>query len=124
MLHQDKLPLSIRVLLEAAIRNCDGFYIKEEDVQNIMDWQQQQDKAEVPFSPARVLLQDFTSVSLIFKILFFVICACLIQRKQNEWILEICITQLNNMNFLIRASYIFLSYANENQLQVIQVDYP
>uniref|UniRef100_A0A3Q3VKN5 Iron-responsive element-binding protein 2 n=1 Tax=Mola mola TaxID=94237 RepID=A0A3Q3VKN5_MOLML len=58
----DKLPLSIRVLLEAAIRNCDGFYTKEEDVQNILDWQQQQTKAEVPFSPARVLLQDFTGI--------------------------------------------------------------
>ncbi|XP_070764122.1 iron-responsive element-binding protein 2 isoform X2 [Enoplosus armatus] len=58
----DKLPLSIRVLLEAAIRNCDGFYTKEEDVQNILDWQQQQNKAEVPFSPARVLLQDFTGI--------------------------------------------------------------
>ncbi|XP_030587401.1 iron-responsive element-binding protein 2 [Archocentrus centrarchus] len=58
----DKLPLSIRVLLEAAIRNCDGFYTKEDDVQNILHWQQQQNKAEVPFSPARVLLQDFTGI--------------------------------------------------------------
>ncbi|XP_017292525.1 iron-responsive element-binding protein 2 [Kryptolebias marmoratus] len=58
----DKLPLSIRVILEAAIRNCDGFYTKEEHVQNILDWQQQQDKAEVPFTPARVLLQDFTGI--------------------------------------------------------------
>ncbi|KAG7230877.1 hypothetical protein INR49_024904 [Caranx melampygus] len=58
----DKLPLSIRVFLEAAIRNCDGFYTKEEDVQNLLDWQQQQNKAEVPFSPARVLLQDFTGI--------------------------------------------------------------
>ncbi|MEQ2192683.1 hypothetical protein XENOCAPTIV_015427, partial [Xenoophorus captivus] len=56
----DKLPLSVRILLEEAIRNCDGFYTKEEDVQNILDWQQQQGKVEVPFSPARVLLQDFT----------------------------------------------------------------
>lgn len=58
----EKLPLSIRVLLESAIRNCDGFYTKEEDVQSILDWQQQQSKAEVPFSPARVLLQDFTGI--------------------------------------------------------------
>uniref|UniRef100_M3ZJ09 Iron-responsive element-binding protein 2 n=1 Tax=Xiphophorus maculatus TaxID=8083 RepID=M3ZJ09_XIPMA len=58
----DKLPLSVRILLEAAIRNCDGFYTKEEDVQNILDWQEQQEKAEVPFSPARVLLQDFTGI--------------------------------------------------------------
>uniref|UniRef100_A0A3Q3JPZ3 Iron-responsive element-binding protein 2 n=1 Tax=Monopterus albus TaxID=43700 RepID=A0A3Q3JPZ3_MONAL len=58
----DKLPLSIRVLLEAAIRNCDGFYTNEEDVQSILDWQEQQNKAEVPFTPARVLLQDFTGI--------------------------------------------------------------
>ncbi|XP_034005140.1 LOW QUALITY PROTEIN: iron-responsive element-binding protein 2 [Trematomus bernacchii] len=58
----DKLPLSIRVLLEAAVRNCDGFFTKEADVQNVLDWQQQQSKAEVPFSPARVLLQDFTGI--------------------------------------------------------------
>ncbi|XP_041964676.1 iron-responsive element-binding protein 2 isoform X1 [Alosa sapidissima] len=56
------LPLSIRVLLEAAIRNCDGFYIKEEDVLNILDWQHQQNVAEVPFAPARVLFQDFTGI--------------------------------------------------------------
>lgn len=56
----DKLPLSIRVLLEAAIRNCDGFYTKAKDVESILDWQQQQNKAEVVFTPARVLLQDFT----------------------------------------------------------------
>ncbi|XP_068458446.1 iron-responsive element-binding protein 2 [Clinocottus analis] len=61
-LRYDKLPLSIRVLLEAAIRNCDGVYTKGDDVQNILDWQQQQNKTEVPFSPARVLLQDFTGI--------------------------------------------------------------
>uniref|UniRef100_A0A7N8YD51 aconitate hydratase n=1 Tax=Mastacembelus armatus TaxID=205130 RepID=A0A7N8YD51_9TELE len=58
----DKLPLSIRVLLEAAIRKCDGLYTKKEDIQSILDWQEQQNKAEVPFSPARVLLQDFTGI--------------------------------------------------------------
>ncbi|XP_006629138.1 iron-responsive element-binding protein 2 [Lepisosteus oculatus] len=58
----DLLPLSIRVILEAAIRKCDGFYVKKEDVFNILDWCQQQSSAEVPFSPARILLQDFTGV--------------------------------------------------------------
>lgn len=50
----------MRVLLESAIRKCDGFYVKTEDVSNILDWQTQQNQAEVVFSPARVLLQDFT----------------------------------------------------------------
>ncbi|KAL0967892.1 hypothetical protein UPYG_G00259300 [Umbra pygmaea] len=58
----DKLPLAIRVLLEAAIRKCDHFYVKEEDVHNILDWSKQQNGVEVPFSPGRVLLQDFTGI--------------------------------------------------------------
>ncbi|KAA0724639.1 Iron-responsive element-binding protein 2 [Triplophysa tibetana] len=58
----EKLPFCIRVLLEAAIRKCDGFYVKTEDVSSILDWQKQLNQAEVPFSPARVLLQDFTGI--------------------------------------------------------------
>ncbi|TRY85297.1 hypothetical protein DNTS_035792 [Danionella cerebrum] len=58
----EKLPFCIRVLLESAIRKCDGFYVKAEDVSNILDWQTQQNQAEVVFSPARVLLQDFTGI--------------------------------------------------------------
>ncbi|XP_037110729.1 iron-responsive element-binding protein 2 [Syngnathus acus] len=57
-----KLPVSIRVLLEAVIRKCDGFYVTEDDVQNILDWEKQQASTEVPFLPARVLLQDFTGI--------------------------------------------------------------
>lgn len=56
----DVLPYSIRVLLEAAVRNCDGFLMKKEDVMNILDWKTKQNNVEVPFFPARVLLQDFT----------------------------------------------------------------
>uniref|UniRef100_A0AAY4DJ26 Iron-responsive element-binding protein 2 n=1 Tax=Denticeps clupeoides TaxID=299321 RepID=A0AAY4DJ26_9TELE len=59
---KQKLPLSIRILLEAAVRKCDGFYVKKEDVLAILDWQHQQGVAEVPFAPARVLLQDFTGI--------------------------------------------------------------
>ncbi|KAG7473303.1 hypothetical protein MATL_G00094330 [Megalops atlanticus] len=57
-----QLPLSIRILLEAAIRKCDGFYVRKEDVQSILDWRQQQSSTEIAFSPARVLLQDFTGI--------------------------------------------------------------
>uniref|UniRef100_A0A672Q8D2 Iron-responsive element-binding protein 2 n=1 Tax=Sinocyclocheilus grahami TaxID=75366 RepID=A0A672Q8D2_SINGR len=58
----EKLPFCMRVLLESAIRKCDGFYIKTDDVSSILDWQMQQNQAEVAFSPARVLLQDFTGI--------------------------------------------------------------
>uniref|UniRef100_A0A671KQT1 Iron-responsive element-binding protein 2 n=1 Tax=Sinocyclocheilus anshuiensis TaxID=1608454 RepID=A0A671KQT1_9TELE len=58
----EKLPFCMRVLLESAIRKCDGLYIKTDDVSSILDWQTQQNQAEVAFSPARVLLQDFTGI--------------------------------------------------------------
>ncbi|KAL5020392.1 hypothetical protein ScPMuIL_003284 [Solemya velum] len=58
-----KLPFSIRVLLESAVRNCDGFHVLEKDVNGILDWVNNQDKnVEIPFKPARVILQDFTGV--------------------------------------------------------------
>ncbi|KAI4983178.1 hypothetical protein ZWY2020_023670 [Hordeum vulgare] len=59
----DKLPYSIRILLESAIRNCDGFQVTKNDVEKIVDWENTSPKlAEIPFKPARVLLQDFTGV--------------------------------------------------------------
>ncbi|XP_056612333.1 cytoplasmic aconitate hydratase [Triplophysa dalaica] len=59
----DHLPFSIRVLLESAVRNCDGFLVKEVDVENILNWKVTQSQTvEVPFRPARVILQDFTGV--------------------------------------------------------------
>ncbi|XP_048358971.1 cytoplasmic aconitate hydratase [Sphaerodactylus townsendi] len=59
----ERLPFSIRVLLEAAVRNCDEFLVKKGDVENILNWNIMQQKAiEVPFKPSRVILQDFTGV--------------------------------------------------------------
>lgn len=59
----DRLPFSIRVLLESAVRNCDEFLVKRSDVESILDWKQTQTQTvEVPFRPARVILQDFTGV--------------------------------------------------------------
>ncbi|XP_073408566.1 cytoplasmic aconitate hydratase isoform X2 [Dendrobates tinctorius] len=58
-----RLPFSIRVLLESAIRNCDGFLVKRTDVDGILNWKvTQYENVEVPFRPARVILQDFTGV--------------------------------------------------------------
>jgi len=55
------LPYSIRILLESAIRNCDEFSVKQTDVEKILDWKTTSEKdVEIPFKPARVILQDFT----------------------------------------------------------------
>ena len=58
----DKLPYSMRVLLEGALRNCDDFLITEEDVKNIASWEPNGERGEIPFRPSRVILQDFTGV--------------------------------------------------------------
>lgn len=58
----ESLPYSIRVLLESAIRNCDEFEVTKADVENVLNWKENVGKLEIPFKPARVLLQDFTCV--------------------------------------------------------------
>ncbi len=65
----DALPFSIRVLLESLLRNCDGYVVSEEDVKNLANWTASRgvlapgaNGVEVPFQPARVVLQDFTGV--------------------------------------------------------------
>jgi aconitate hydratase len=59
----DKLPFSIKVLLESALRNMDNFAVTENDVKGIAGWNAKNVNAvELPFKPARVILQDFTGV--------------------------------------------------------------
>ena len=53
----------MRVLLECNLRNCDNFSVKEEDVEKIIQWKKNMSsEVEIPFKPARVILQDFTGV--------------------------------------------------------------
>ena len=61
----DALPFSIKVLLEAALRRADGFAITQEDVERIAKWTPKGERLEVPFLPARVILQDFTGVPVV-----------------------------------------------------------
>src|SRR4051812_49293182 len=57
------LPYSIRVLLESLLRNCDGYSVTEDDVKALASWQAAAPaQVEIPFKPARVVLQDFTGV--------------------------------------------------------------
>ncbi len=58
-----RLPYSIRILLEAALRNYDGFATTEEHVHSLAGWKSvEPNRSETPFMPARILLQDFTGV--------------------------------------------------------------
>jgi aconitate hydratase A / 2-methylisocitrate dehydratase len=59
----DRMPYSIRVLLEAVLRNVDGELVTDDDVRNLAGWNAAAPKnVELPYMPARVILQDFTGV--------------------------------------------------------------
>ncbi|MBE3555518.1 MAG: aconitate hydratase AcnA [Firmicutes bacterium] len=58
-----RLPYSIKILLEAVLRQCDDRVVTQEDVRRLARWLPDAERtSEVPFKPARVLLQDFTGV--------------------------------------------------------------
>lgn len=59
----DRLPFSIRILLESVLRQINGFTITEDDVTHLGHWEASSEgRPEIPFQPARVLMQDFTGV--------------------------------------------------------------
>jgi aconitate hydratase len=61
-----RLPVSIRIVLESVVRNCDGQKITEDNVKALANWQSNGKRVEeIPFVVARVLLQDFTGVPLL-----------------------------------------------------------
>ena len=61
-----RLPVSIRIVLESVLRNCDGQKILEKDVHELANWQAKSKRtAEIPFIVARIVLQDFTGVPLL-----------------------------------------------------------
>ncbi|MBI3160740.1 MAG: aconitate hydratase AcnA [Chloroflexi bacterium] len=61
-----QLPFSIRIMLEAALRECNNRDVLEQDVRNLAGWQPQvAERVAMPFKPARVVMQDFTGVPAI-----------------------------------------------------------
>ncbi|MEP6728214.1 MAG: aconitate hydratase AcnA [Bacteroidota bacterium] len=66
--HISKLPFSIRILLENALRNFDDFSITKENIETILQWKPVASDKDIPFKPARVLMQDFTGVPAVVDI--------------------------------------------------------
>ncbi len=61
-----QLPVSLRIVLEAVLRNYDNQRITEADIRTLANWQPQAERtAEIPFVVARILLQDFTGVPVL-----------------------------------------------------------
>lgn len=63
-----KLPFSIRILLENALRNYDDFAVTKENIETILNWDPKGSDKDIPFKPARVLMQDFTGVPAVVDI--------------------------------------------------------
>ena len=61
-----RLPVSLRLVLESVLRNCDGRKVTEQNVRSLAQWQPNAERtAEIPFIVARIVLQDFTGVPLL-----------------------------------------------------------
>lgn len=58
----DHLPFSIRILLENVLRNYDNFSITDEHIDTLLHWKPEFNDKDIPFKPARILMQDFTGV--------------------------------------------------------------
>jgi len=63
-----RLPFSIRILLENVLRNHDGFAITDEHLDTLINWKAEGTDKDIPFKPARVLMQDFTGVPAVVDI--------------------------------------------------------
>ncbi|MFX1707505.1 aconitate hydratase AcnA [Chitinophaga sp. CC14] len=63
-----RLPFSIRILLENVLRNHDNFAITDEHLETLVNWDPAGTDKEIPFKPARVLMQDFTGVAAVVDI--------------------------------------------------------
>src|SRR5258708_31624383 len=61
-----RLPVSIRIVLESVLRNCDGKKVRRKDVETLANWKAKSPaNEEIPFVVARIVLQDFTGVPLV-----------------------------------------------------------
>src|SRR5207302_5112936 len=61
-----RLPVSIRIVLESVLRNCDGKKVRREDVETLANWNAKKPaNEEITFVVARIVLQDFTGVALV-----------------------------------------------------------
>jgi len=63
-----KMPFSIRILLENVLRNYDDFAITKENIETLLNWKPEASDKDIPFKPARVLMQDFTGVPAVVDI--------------------------------------------------------
>src|SRR5260370_40029659 len=79
-----RLPVSIRIVLESVLRNCDGKKVNEKDVVALANWNAREPaNEEIPFVVARIVLQDFTGVPLLADLAAMRAAAAKLNRDQK-----------------------------------------
>src|SRR5689334_8928617 len=80
-----RLPVSMRIVLESVLRNCDGLKVSPEHVRQVASWQPNAPRTEeIPFVVARVVLQDFTGVPLLADLAAMRSAAARLGRRPGE----------------------------------------
>ena len=81
-----RLPVSIRIVLESVLRNCDGEKISEDDVKTLANWKPNAERTEeIPFVVARIVLQDFTGVPLLVDLAAMRAAAARLGKNPNDY---------------------------------------
>ncbi len=108
-----RLPVSIRIVLESVLRNCDGKKVTEQHVKELANWKPTGDRtAEIPFVVARIVLQDFTGVPLLADLAAMRDAAA--KQGKNPKLIE----PLVPVNLVVDHSVQIDSYNNPNALKI------
>jgi aconitate hydratase len=108
-----RLPVSIRIVLESVLRNCDGKKVTEAHVRQLANWQSNAERSdEIPFVVARIVLQDFTGVPLLADLAAMRDAAA--NMGKNPKIIE----PLVPVNLVVDHSVQIDSYNNPNALKI------
>jgi aconitate hydratase len=108
----DRLPFSLKVLLENLIRNLDGDNVSVEDIQALVDWQKTgHSEREIAYRPARVLMQDFTGVPAVVDLAAMRAAVAELGEDPSK------INPLSAVDLVIDHSVMVDSYANPEAFQ-------
>src|SRR6266513_6405041 len=85
-----RLPISIRIVLESVLRNCDEKKVRRKDVETLANWNARKPaNEEIPFVVARIVLQDFTGVPLVVDLAAMCNASAVIRKSSSHWCLSI-----------------------------------
>ena len=113
-----RLPFSIKVLLEALLRTCDGYEVMPEDVEKLAKWNAASPaKDELPFKPGRVILQDFTGVPAVVDLAAAIFAAILTLVWNLQKYVIIALTAIGGANALLLSVLLLIGKVSLESLR-------